>query len=110
MDFPGQQRQVTGPVARAIDGATGDWSVSGDAMRWSAELADHPPPERIPGDLLRLDLPGLGGGVGLDLDGVRRLVSGALNSLGAVAGDVVTEIRQLTRGPAEDDDVPMPTT
>jgi hypothetical protein len=35
---------------------------------------------------------------------VRRLVSGALTSLGAVANDVVTELRQLTRGGAEDPD------
>jgi hypothetical protein len=38
------------------------------------------------------------------MTGVRRLVSGALNSLGAVASDVVSEFRQLTRGPSEDDD------
>jgi hypothetical protein len=31
-------------------------------------------------------------------------VSGALNSLGAVASDVVTEIRQLTRGTTPEDD------
>ena len=29
------------PVAQAIDGATGDWSMSGDAMRWSPELAEQ---------------------------------------------------------------------
>jgi hypothetical protein len=28
------------PVAQAIDGATGDWSMSGDAMRWSPDLAE----------------------------------------------------------------------
>ena len=33
---------------------------------------------------------------------MRRLVSGALTSLGTVATDVVTEIRQLTRGPSAD--------
>jgi hypothetical protein len=38
------------------------------------------------------------------MTGVRRLVSGALSSLGAVASDVVTEFRQLTRGGAPDDD------
>jgi hypothetical protein len=38
------------------------------------------------------------------MTGVRRLVSGALNSLGAVANDVVTEFRQLTRGPADEED------
>src|ERR687889_1132923 len=90
------------PVATAIDGATGDWSMSGDAMRWSPELADK---EVSIGELRGLDVAsGLGAGLGLDITGVRRLVSGALNSLGAVATDVVSELRQLTRGPAEEDD------
>ena len=91
------------PVATAIDGATGDWSMSGDAMRWSPELADK---EVSIGELRGLDVAaGLGAGLGLDITGVRRLVSGALNSLGAVATDVVSELRQLTRGgPDEDDD------
>jgi hypothetical protein len=89
------------PIADAIDGATGDWSMSGDAMRWSPELADR---EATAGELSGMDVAaGLGAGLGLDMNGVRRLVSGALNSLGAVASDVVTEFRQLTRGPAEDD-------
>ncbi len=89
------------PVADAIDGATGDWSMSGDAMRWSPELAERGP---AGGELLGLDTAMVvGAGLGLDLGGVRRLVSGALNSLGTVATDVVTELRQLTRGAAEDD-------
>ena len=88
------------PVAAAIDGATGDWSMSGDAMRWSPELADRGPTDNeLPG----LDSAGgLGTGLALDLDSVRRLVTGALTSLGAVATDVVAEVRQLTRGTAED--------
>ena len=90
------------PVATAIDGATGDWSMSGDAMRWSPELADK---EVSIGELRGLDVAaGLGTGLGLDMTGVRRLVSGALNSLGAVATDVVTELRQLTRGGADEED------
>ena len=28
------------PVAECIDGAVGDWSMSGDAMRWSPDLAE----------------------------------------------------------------------
>jgi hypothetical protein len=89
------------PIAEAIDGATGDWSMSGDAMRWSPELADR---EGSGGELHGLDVAaGLGVGLGLDMTGVRRLVSGALTSLGAVASDVVTEFRQLTRGGSEDD-------
>ena len=93
------------PVATAIDGATGDWSMSGDAMRWSPELADK---EVSIGELRGLDVAsGLGAGLGLDITGVRRLVSGALNSLGAVATDVVSELRQLTRGgPDEEDERP----
>jgi hypothetical protein len=89
------------PVAAAIDGATGDWSMSGDAMRWSPELAER---EISVGELRGMEVAaGLGTGLGLDMTGVRRLVSGALTSLGAVANDVVTEIRQLTRGPSEED-------
>ena len=33
------------PVAQAIDGETGDWSMSGDAMRWSPDLAARGPAE-----------------------------------------------------------------
>ena len=90
------------PVAEAIDGATGDWSMSGDAMRWSPDLAAHGP---AAGELRGVDIAaGVGTGLGLDMAGVRRLVSGALTSLGAVATDVVSEFRQLTRGTSEDDD------
>jgi len=35
----GRAERAVNPVAEAIDGATGDWSMSGDAMRWSPELA-----------------------------------------------------------------------
>jgi hypothetical protein len=102
---------VANPVAQAIDGATGDWSMSGDAMRWSPELAER---GAAAAELRALDSPvGLGGGMGLDMNGVRRLVSGALTSLGSVASDVVTELRQLALGPSpaptpseEDDAVP----
>ena len=89
------------PVAEAIDGATGDWSMSGDAMRWSPDLASRGPVEG--GELRGLDVAaGLGTGLGLDMNGVRRLVSGALTSLGSVANDVVSELRQLTRGTTPD--------
>ena len=89
-------------VAEAIDGATGDWSMSGDAMRGSPDLAEHGP---AAGELRGVDIAaGVGTGLGLDMAGVRRLVSGALTSLGAVATDVVSEFRQLTRGTSEDDD------
>ncbi len=93
------------PVAQAIDGATGDWSMSGDAMRWSPDLAEQGAARsELPGIELAA---GLGAGLGLDVAGMRRLVSGALSSLGTVAGevvnDVVTELRQLTRGSTDDD-------
>jgi hypothetical protein len=89
------------PVAQSIDGATGDWSMSGDAMRWSPELAEQGPSS---GELRAVDLAtGLGTGLGLDATSVRRLVSGALTSIGSVASDVVSELRQLTRGASEDD-------
>jgi hypothetical protein len=94
--------EAVNPVAQAIDGATGDWSMSGDAMRWSPDLAARGPSE---GELRGLDVAaGMGAGLGLDMTGVRRLVTGALNSLGTVATDVVSELRQLTRGTPEDDD------
>ena len=89
------------PVSTAIDGATGDWSMSGDAMRWSPELAEQ---QGATGELRGIDVAaGLGSGLGLDITGVRRLVSDALTSLGAVATDVVSELRQLTRGPSDGD-------
>ena len=90
------------PIAQAIDGATGDWSMSGDAMRWSPDLAARGPSE---GELRGLDVAaGMGAGLGLDMTGVRRLVTGALNSLGTVATDFVSELRQLTLGTPVDDD------
>ena len=88
------------PVAEAIDGATGDWSMSGDAMRWSPDLASRGP---AAGELRGVEsAAGVGSSLGLDMTGMRRLVTGALNSLGAVASDVVSEFRQLTRGNSED--------
>jgi hypothetical protein len=88
------------PVAEAIDGATGDWSMSGDAMRWSPDLAARGPSA---GELRGVDgASGAGTSLGLDMTGMRRLVTGALNSLGNVASDVVSEFRQLTRGGSEE--------
>ena len=94
-------------VAEAIDGAVGDWSMSGDAMRWSPDLAEGRPAAGAAGDggggLPGLDAAaGFGSALGLDMGGVRRLVSGALSSLGTVAGDVVQELRELTRGTPEE--------
>jgi hypothetical protein len=90
-------------IAECIDGAVGDWSMSGDAMRWSPELAERGP-EAVSGGLLDgiEAASGFGSTLGLEMSGVRRLVSGALSSLGSVAGDVVSEFRQLTRGGSEE--------
>lgn len=85
---------VGNPVATSIDGATGDWSISGDAMRWSPELAERGPSTG--------KLGGLEAAAGLDVGNLRRLVSGALTSIGAVATDVVSELRQLARGSSPD--------
>jgi hypothetical protein len=90
------------PVAESIDGAVGDWSMSGDAMRWSPELAERGPSAF---GLDGLDAAaGFGSALGLEMSGVRRLVSGALTSLGSVASDVVQELRELTRGGSQDED------
>ena len=92
------------PVAECIDGAVGDWSMSGDAMRWSPELAERGPSAAGIGGLDGLDDgAGLGAVFGLEMTGMRRLVSGALNSLGSVANDVVQELRELTRGAGAED-------
>ena len=94
------------PVAASIDGAIGDWSVSGDAMRWSPALAERGPESMPPpGAMAGLDVAaGLGTVLGLETGGVRRLVSGALSSLTVAATDVVEELRQLTRGPSATQD------
>jgi hypothetical protein len=89
-------------VAQALDGATGDYAVSGDAMRWSPELAEQPGrTAAVPGMDVAV---GLGSVLGLDAAGVRRLVSGALFSLTSAASDVVSELRSLTRGPSPDEE------
>ena len=91
------------PVAECIDGAVGDWSMSGDAMRWSPDLAEGRPALGEAGGLAGLDVAaGFGSALALDMGGVRRLVSGAITSLGTVAGDVVQELRELTRGIPDD--------
>ena len=87
-------------VSEALDGATGDYAVSGDAMRWSPDLAETPNRSSV-AELPGLDAAaGLGSVLGLDAAGVRRLVTGAFLSLTTAASDVVSELRQLTRGAA----------
>ncbi|MFW3172043.1 hypothetical protein [Geodermatophilus sp. CPCC 206100] len=94
------------PIIESIDGATGDITMSGDAMRWSPDLADGQGPSSAAG-FPGVDVAaGFGSLLGLDGAGVRRLVSGAVSSLTTVATDVVSELRQLTRGAAPGDDEP----
>ena len=92
------------PVTESIDGATGDITMSGDAMRWSPELAETPGRSSL-GDLPALEAAaGIGSVLGLDAAGVRRLVSGALFSLTSAASDVVSELRSLARGSSAEDE------
>jgi hypothetical protein len=99
--------EAVNSVTQSIDGATGDITMSGDAMRWSPELADGQAGAVRPlahGTVPAVDVAaGFGALLGLDAPGVRRLVSGAVTSLATVAGDVVAELRQLTRGADEDE-------
>jgi hypothetical protein len=93
-------------VGEALDGATGDYAVSGDAMRWSPELAETPDRSSL-SELPGLEgAPGLGSVLGLDAGGMRRMVTGAFLSLTSAASDVVSELRQLTRGPAGEPEPP----
>ncbi|SFP90151.1 serine/threonine-protein kinase RsbW [Geodermatophilus dictyosporus] len=91
-------------LADALDGAAGDVTVSGDAMRWSPERTEERPPSSgFPG----VDVAaGLGSFLGLDPAAVRRLVSGALTRLSGAVGDAVGELRQLARDvrPGGDED------
>src|SRR3954449_4381522 len=91
-------------VAQALDGATGDYAVSGDAMRWSPDLAEQP--GRAQGGVLPgVDVAvGLGSVLGLDAARGRRRGSGAMLPLASAAGDVVSELRSLTRGSSSEDE------
>jgi hypothetical protein len=81
-------------LGRQLDGATADWTVSGDAMRWCPERADAPEEPRPPLAFPGIDVAaGLGTVLGLDGPTVRRLVSGALASMTMVASDMVDEVR-----------------
>ncbi|WNV74230.1 hypothetical protein [Geodermatophilus sp. DSM 44513] len=93
-------RGAVDPVAQSIDGATGDTTVSGDAMRWSPDLVEE---HRAGAVAVPWALPGggeagLGALLGLDAPTVRRALTGAATSLATVAGDVVAELRQRARG------------
>jgi serine/threonine-protein kinase RsbW len=86
------RRAASEDLSDALDGAGGDLTISGDAMRWSPGQAAAPaPPSSFPG----LDAAaGLGSVLGLDPAAVRRLVSGAVTRMATIAGEAVTELRQ----------------
>ena len=88
------RRAAGDDLSEALDGAVGDLTVSGDAMRWSPEQAAAPAPGPSPA-LPGLDVAaGLGSVLGLDPAVVRRLVSGAVTRMATIAGEAVTELRQ----------------
>jgi PAS domain S-box-containing protein len=95
--------QARSDLTDALEGASGDVSVSGDAMRWSPERPETPaPPVAFPA----LDVAaGLGSVLGLDPAAVRRLVTGTVDRLTTVAGDVADGLRLLARDafPGDDD-------
>jgi hypothetical protein len=91
-------------VTAALDGATRDSAVSGDAMRWSPDLAVSP--RGLPAGLAAAEdealtgldaAVGLGTALGLDGEALHRLVTGALFALPGAPG---AGRRQLTAGPA----------
>ncbi len=87
------RRAASEDLSDALDGAGGDLTISGDAMRWSPEQAAAPPPP--PSSFPGLDVAaGLGAVLGLDPAQVRRLVSGAVTRMATIAGEAVTELRQ----------------
>ncbi len=91
-DHDEPRRAASDDLSDALDGAVGDLTVSGDAMRWSPEqAAAATPPAAFPG----LDVAaGSGSVLGLDAAAVRRLVSGAVTRMATVAGEAVAELRQ----------------
>src|SRR4051794_41964162 len=74
-------------IAQALDGATGDYAVSGDAMRWTPDLAERPARPGSSPTMPGLEAAaGLGSVLGLDAAGGRPLGAGALYSLTTAPG------------------------
>ncbi len=87
------RRAASEDLSDALDGAGGDLTISGDAMRWSPEQAQDPAPR--PTSFPGLDVAaGIGSVLGLEPALVRRLVSGAVTRMATIAGEAVTELRQ----------------
>ncbi len=87
--------QARSELTDALEGATGDVSVSGDAMRWSPDQADLP--TAVPSSPGLDVAAGLGSVLGLDPAEVRRLVTGAVDRFATVAGGVADGLAQLAR-------------
>ena len=95
------RRAASDDLSDALDGAGGDLTISGDAMRWSPGHADAPAPPAYPA----LDVAaGIGEFLGFDPAAVRRLVSGAATRLATVAGEAVAELRQMASDAFPGDD------
>jgi hypothetical protein len=86
-------RPIGQELAEAMDGAGEDWTVSGDAMRWSPDRAGQWPPDRAGVDVAA----GIGAVLHVHPDTVRRVVNRAVTPFALVAADVLDELRGLTR-------------
>jgi hypothetical protein len=80
-------------LAEAMDGAGEDWTVSGDAMRWSPARAGQSPSEHGGVDVAA----GIGAVLHVHPDTVRRVVTRAVSPFALVAADVLDELRGLAR-------------
>jgi hypothetical protein len=80
-------------MAEAFDGAGEDWSVSGDAMRWSPGRAGQREPDHAGVDVAA----GIGAVLHVHPDTVRRVVNRAVTPFALVAADVLDELRGLSR-------------
>jgi serine/threonine-protein kinase RsbW len=89
----GEDRPAGLALAEAMDGAGEDWTVSGDAMRWSPGRVAQQEPDRPGVDVAA----SLGAVLHVHPDTVRRVVSRAVTPFALVAADVLDELRGLTR-------------
>ena len=89
----GEQRPTGHALTDAMDGAGEDWTVSGDAMRWSPGHAGQRDPDRPGGDLAA----GIGAVLHVHPDTVRRVVNRAVAPFALVAADMIDELRGFTR-------------
>lgn len=80
-------------IAEAMDGAGEDWTVSGDAMRWSPGRTGQGEPDHPGVDVAA----GIGAVLHVHPDTVRRVVNRAVTPFALVAADVLDELRGLSR-------------